>query len=242
MSPGVHAPAQAPLAQACEGHGVGVPQLPPEHVCTEYPEHCVAPSVHVPEHAPLAHMPLSQVTSSSHSPVAEQICTPMLSAAHWALPGAQTPVQAPLTHAWLVQGTPAPQFPVSSQVSRPSVAHCLEVLAHTPMHAPLEQVCVPQSAGVPQWPELLQVWTPLPEHWVALGVQVAPASPFVASSPVEPPSSPAAWSTVASLSVPPDDEEPPPSPVWPESLVSVVVEGDPAHAARTTPEKTRVEA
>jgi hypothetical protein len=91
----------------------------------------------------------------------------------------------------------------------------------------------------------LQVWTPLPEHWVALGVQGAPESPLVASSPVEPPSpasSPAAWSTVASPSVPPEDEEPPLEPDWPESFVLLVVEVDPAHAARTNPDKTRVDA
>jgi hypothetical protein len=34
MAVGEHAPAQTPLAQACEGHGVGVPQVPAEHVCT----------------------------------------------------------------------------------------------------------------------------------------------------------------------------------------------------------------
>jgi hypothetical protein len=113
--------------------------------------------VQEPEHCPLAQAPLSHATSSSQSPEAEQVCTPMLSVAHCVAPGLHDPVHALLTHAWLVQGTPAPQLPVASHVSRPSVAHCVLPLAHMPVHDPFTHVCVPQSLAVPQWPELLQV-------------------------------------------------------------------------------------
>jgi hypothetical protein len=195
----------------------------------------------------LVQAPLSHVTSSSHSPLAEQVCTPRPPAEHWVSPGAHVPVQpTPATHACLVQEAGGPQLPVASQISRPSVVHSTASLAHTPLQTPLTQVCMPQSAAAPQWPVLLQVCTPLPEHWMAPGEQGAPASPPPpdASSPVAPASvalSDVAWSTVASPSVPPDDAPLPLSaPGFPASCPLVEVE--PAQATRTAPAKRRLEA
>ncbi len=48
------------------------PLLP--HVCTPLPEHCVAPGVHTPVHAPFTHAWLVQEPAFDHVPVALHVC------------------------------------------------------------------------------------------------------------------------------------------------------------------------
>jgi hypothetical protein len=78
-------------------------------VCTLLPEHCVAPGVHTPPHAPELHTYM-QVAGDPHAPVDEHVSTPLL--AQVVALGAQTPWQAPLTHAWLVHAAGLLHWPL----------------------------------------------------------------------------------------------------------------------------------
>ena len=63
-----------------------------EQVCTPLPEHCVAPGVHTPEHAPLTHTYV-QATGLPQVPPLEHVCTPLPE--HWVAPGVQEPAHVP---------------------------------------------------------------------------------------------------------------------------------------------------
>jgi hypothetical protein len=75
------------------------------------PEHCVSFGVHVPEHAPIEHVPLMHGTAVPHAP-AVQVWTPPFEE-HWVLESAQTPqTPAPLQNGVDEgQGICAPQLP-----------------------------------------------------------------------------------------------------------------------------------
>jgi hypothetical protein len=57
------------------------------------PEHCVAPGVQLPVHAPLTHADPEQVVPAFHVPLDWQVWT--LLPEHCVAPGVQTPVHAP---------------------------------------------------------------------------------------------------------------------------------------------------
>jgi hypothetical protein len=61
------------------------------------PEHCVAPGVHTPVHAPVTQAEFVHADGAPHVPFPEQSCTPLPE--HCVEPGTHTPVQAPLTQA-----------------------------------------------------------------------------------------------------------------------------------------------
>jgi hypothetical protein len=78
--------------------GTGVPYCPfGPQVSTPPFEHCFAPGVHTPVHAPFTHAWPVHGEAVPHCPVASQIWTPPFE--HCFAPGAHTPVHAPFTQA-----------------------------------------------------------------------------------------------------------------------------------------------
>ena len=166
-------------------HAAAAPQVPVElHVCTPsiMVEHCVAPGVHTPVHAPLAHAWLTHGTEVPHVPVAPHVWT--ASPEHCDAPGLQATHAPPRqTVAAPLQARAAPHCPVALHVSTPpappssappappssaSPEHCVTPGVQTPAHAPPVQTYV-HGDGAPQAPPE-HVSTPLPEHWVAPAV------------------------------------------------------------------------
>ena len=112
----------------------------PSQVCTAaLPEHCVAPGVHDPVHAPPEHAALLQATGEPQAPVPLHVSTPL--PLHIVDPGAHDPVHDPPTHAVLTQVEGAPQAPVVLHVDTPlteppsaPVAHSVAPGEHVPWH------------------------------------------------------------------------------------------------------------
>jgi hypothetical protein len=65
-------------------------------VWTPLPEHCLAPGVHEPEHAPFRHAIPAHDDGALHVPAAVHVSTPL--PMHCVCAGAHTPVQPLPTH------------------------------------------------------------------------------------------------------------------------------------------------
>ena len=73
-------------------------QLPVlSQVLMPLPEHCVAPGVQTPLHAPFTHAELAQACALDQEPVTSHVWT--ASPEQRVVPGVHVPVQVPLTHA-----------------------------------------------------------------------------------------------------------------------------------------------
>jgi hypothetical protein len=108
-------------------------------VCTPFPEHCVCPGAHTPEHTPPTHVWLLHAAGAPQLPVASQVSTP--------LPTQRTEPGKHATQVLLKQaGVPLEhvvcvcQVPVASQDWMSLPRHCVCPGAHTPAHAPAVQV------------------------------------------------------------------------------------------------------
>ena len=90
-------------------HAAGLPHAPVwSHVCTPFPEHCVALGAHTPWHAPPRHACAAHSTGVPHDALVSHVCTPLPE--HCSAPGVHGPVQAPDTHVSL-HVTAAPHVP-----------------------------------------------------------------------------------------------------------------------------------
>jgi hypothetical protein len=70
----VQTPLHVPVTQAELTQAVAEPHWPFEpQICTPLPEHCVAPGVHTPVHAPLTHAWFEQVVPFCQVPVASHV-------------------------------------------------------------------------------------------------------------------------------------------------------------------------
>jgi hypothetical protein len=98
--PGEQLPTHAPPEQVELTHATGAPHMPPLHVCTPLPEHCVSPLVHDPVHTPPEQVPLAHATGLPTWPHASHVATPP--EAHCVCPGVHVGAagheQAPQVH------------------------------------------------------------------------------------------------------------------------------------------------
>ena len=122
-------------------HAAGAPHVPFEaHVSSPLPEHCVAPGVHEPAHAPATHAEFEHATAVPHWPVAgSQVSTPL--PLHCVWPGAHEPVQFPPRHVWLEHATGALHPPALLHVWTPLPEHCFVPGVHA-THALFRQAGV----------------------------------------------------------------------------------------------------
>jgi hypothetical protein len=122
-------------------HAAGAPHVPFEaHVSSPLPEHCVAPGVHEPAHAPATHAEFEHATAVPHWPVAgSHVSTPL--PLHCVWPGAHEPVQFPPRHVWLEHATGALHPPALLHVWTPLPEHCFVPGVHA-THALFRQAGV----------------------------------------------------------------------------------------------------